>query len=164
MSDIEAVFRKHYSKMYRMAFILLHDEDESKDVVSGVFARLCEHPHTLRKGCEEAFLVTCVRNASLNLINSRKLHEKLAGLYPVDNNPDNELTATTEQRWKEIRNFIDTGLTPQTRLIFKLCFDEGRSYKEAADIAGVSVSAVNKHIVEALRKLRKKFASHGANA
>lgn len=38
--QIERLFRLHYRTMYRLACILLHDEDESKDIVHDVFARL----------------------------------------------------------------------------------------------------------------------------
>ena len=37
---IERLFRQHYSAMHRLAYLLLHDDDDSKDVVHDVFAKL----------------------------------------------------------------------------------------------------------------------------
>ena len=37
--EIENLFKTHYTRMYRLAASILYDEDESKDVVSEVFAR-----------------------------------------------------------------------------------------------------------------------------
>jgi DNA-directed RNA polymerase specialized sigma24 family protein len=37
--DIEQLFRQHYAKMYNLARCILSDDDESKDVVSEVFAQ-----------------------------------------------------------------------------------------------------------------------------
>ena len=38
--DIEQLFRQHYVKMYNLARCILSDDDESKDVVSEVFAQI----------------------------------------------------------------------------------------------------------------------------
>lgn len=38
--DIEQLFRQHYAKMYNLARCILSDDDESKDVVSEVFAQI----------------------------------------------------------------------------------------------------------------------------
>ncbi len=154
---IEMLFRRHYVRMYRVAFSFLRDEEESKDIVSGVFAKVCEGSVTIPNGSEEAFLVVCVRNACLNAISQKQLHDKLMRLYPLDNKAFISLPTAREERLKRLREFIDHGLTPQTSRIFKLCFDDGKSYKEAAEMTGISVSAVNKHIVQALKMLREKF-------
>ena len=37
---IHKLFKTHYAQMYHLAVSILYDEDESKDVVSEVFARL----------------------------------------------------------------------------------------------------------------------------
>ena len=38
--DIEQLFRRHYGKMYNLARYILSDDEESKDVVSEVFAKI----------------------------------------------------------------------------------------------------------------------------
>ena len=38
--EFENIYRQHYAKMYRLARTMLYDVDESKDVVSDIFARL----------------------------------------------------------------------------------------------------------------------------
>ena len=37
---MERLFHDHYEQMYRVAFALLHDNEEARDVVSDVFSRL----------------------------------------------------------------------------------------------------------------------------
>ena len=39
--EFENIYRQHYAKMYRLARTMLYDVDESKDVVSDIFARDC---------------------------------------------------------------------------------------------------------------------------
>lgn len=38
--EFEDIYRQHYARMYRLARTMLYDADESKDVVSDIFARL----------------------------------------------------------------------------------------------------------------------------
>lgn len=40
--ELEILFKTHYAAMFRLAMSFLYDEDESKDVVSDVFARLLD--------------------------------------------------------------------------------------------------------------------------
>jgi RNA polymerase sigma-70 factor (ECF subfamily) len=53
--------------------------------------------------------------------------------------------------------YIDERLTPQTSRIIKMHYNEEKSYKEISNSLGISLSAVNKHIVQGLRKLRSTF-------
>ncbi len=157
MDQTERLFRSHYARLYRLAYSYLRDAEESKDIVSGVFTKVCEGRVRPRQGAEEATLLVCVRNACLNAISQKQLHEKLMRLYPLGDASATLLPEAEEQRLSQMRQFIDSGLTPQTSRIFRLCFLDGKTYQEAASACGVSVSAVNKHIVQALRALREKF-------
>jgi len=58
-----------------------------------------------------------------------------------------------------IEDYIDHRLTPQTGRIIRMHYDEEQSYKEISQQLGISLSAVNKHIVQGLRKLRETFKS-----
>jgi RNA polymerase sigma-70 factor (ECF subfamily) len=68
-----------------------------------------------------------------------------------------------EEHLKEVLTYIDTELTPQTRTVLRMCYDEKRKYKEVASELGISVQAVNKHISQALRKLREHFNTATSN-
>ena len=45
MNDFEDIYRRHYAQMYRLARTMLYEPQESKDVVSDVFARLLRKGH-----------------------------------------------------------------------------------------------------------------------
>ena len=50
--EFENIYRQHYAKMYCLAKTMLYDADESKDVVSEIFARLLrdgDRPQKSRK-------------------------------------------------------------------------------------------------------------------
>ena len=65
--EFEKVFRRHYDGMFRLARRMLCDDEESKDVVSDVFANLLHGDTYLRSDTLQAFLLTSVRNRCINL-------------------------------------------------------------------------------------------------
>lgn len=158
IDETERLFREHYRGMYRMAYTMLHDAEQSKDIVSEVFAKVCEGRIVIRLDMSKsAFLLTCVRNQCLNLIAKMKRDEKLRRQYALDDTPTLTMKENETERWQQINAFMANELTPQTQAVMKLCFLRCLSYKEAAEQLGISVAAVNKHVVQGLQKLRKQF-------
>ena len=154
--QFEQLFHSEFGRMYKAAYILLGDEDEAKDVVQDVFAQLWNGTVPLREASVRTFLLTCVRNRCLNLIAHRKTtQEAMQLLTPeaVESGQHDEEIITA------IEDYIDQRLTPQTGRIIRMHFDEEQSYKEISQQLGISLSAVNKHIVQGLRKLRQTFKS-----
>ena len=45
--EIETLFKQYYAPMYVLARTLLYDDDESRDVVSDIFAKVYEGDITL---------------------------------------------------------------------------------------------------------------------
>ncbi len=156
--QFERLFRSEYSRMYRAAHILLGDDEEAKDAVQDVFAHLWDGGIELREESLRTYLLTCVRNRCLNIISQRRLNMEpsqnalnvVEDLEPWDGKTDDELT-------EMVLSYVDERLTPQTSRIIHMHYDDQQSYKEISNSLGISVSAVNKHIVQGLRKLRQTF-------
>ena len=55
--QFEQLFHSEYGRMYRLAYILLGDEDEAKDAVQDVFASLWDGSITLREESQRSFLL-----------------------------------------------------------------------------------------------------------
>ena len=150
-NQMERLFRENYERMYRLAFALLHDNEEARDVVSDVFSRVL-HKQLVP---DTAYLLRSVKNACLNVIAKKKRDERLAKLLPVSD--VNEEPEKLEKQWQATVDCIDCDLTPQTASVIRMCYGEGLSYKDTAQELGISISAVNKHIVKGLRMLREKL-------
>ena len=146
--------------MYRSAYILLGDEDEAKDAVQDVFARLWDGSVNLREESQRTFLLTCVRNRCLNIIAQRRRQQDSTSQL-VTEHTDAETETWQEKSDEEltemVQHYIDERLTPQTGRVIRMRFDDEKSYKDISHSLGISLSAVNKHIVQGLRKLRQQF-------
>ena len=157
--QFKVLFLSEYDRMYKAACILLGDKDEAKDVVQDVFAKLWDGTNPLRKESQRTFLLTCVRNRCLNIIAQRQTHQEAMRLFAP--------TAVESGKYDEeiieaVSRYVEERLTPQTSRIIRMHFDEEQSYKEISNSLGISLSAVNKHIVQGLRKLRSTFKNREA--
>ena len=68
-----------------------------------------------------------------------------------------ESGAYDEEIIEAVNRYVDEKLSPQTSRIIKMHYNEDQSYKDISNSLGISLSAVNKHIVQGLRKLRSTF-------
>ena len=152
--QMEQLFHDHYEQMYRLAFALLHDNEEARDVVSDVFSKLWDKQLIP----DQAYLMRSVKNACINIIAKKKRDERLKQLLPLS---EEELMmeepSRLEGRWQATVDCIDHDLTDQTASVIRLCYREGMSYKDTAEELGIIISAVNKHIVKGLLTLREKL-------
>ena len=158
--QFEQLFHSEYGRMYRLAYMLLGDEDEAKDAVQDVFASLWDGSITLREESQRSFLLTCVRNRCLNIIaqweRHRKAEKQLSTADQLDF-PEPWQGRSDDDLLEIILHYIDGWLTPQTSKIIHMHFDDRKSYKEISSSLGISLSAVNKHIVQGMKKLRQTF-------
>ena len=146
--------------MYRAAHILLGDDDEAKDAVQDVFARLWDGSVALREESQRAFLLTCVRNRCLNIIAQRQRHLETTSqltTQPAEDGTETWQDKSDEELTTMVQHYIDERLSPQTGRVIRMRFDDEKSYKDISHTLGISLSAVNKHIVQGLRKLRQQF-------
>lgn len=152
--DIKQLYEQHHEALLRLALRLLGDEEESRDVVSDVFARLAEE----QRAQSHAYLFTAVRNRCLNLLRHKRLSERVHRLLPIGEDVSEELqTAEPKDEMEAMLQFIETELSPQTREVVRLRFREQKRYHEIAEQLGISEAAVYKHLAQGIRKLKARF-------
>ena len=155
-SELEILFKTHYAAMFRLAMSLLYDEDESKDVVSDVFASLLGGGLAIRSDNARGFLLTCVRNSCINVIRHKQMRERFMKLYsnraePLADGPDDSLTLA------ELREYVDNNLPPLSRRIFTLRYLHDMTCQQVAETVGVSRMTVHHHLSQSLEKINAYF-------
>ena len=153
--EFDELFRSSYPSLYRYAYSLLRNEDDSRDVVSEVFVKVLEKKPkaTLTIG----YLMAMVHNRALDKLKQQKVEDEARQRLLQDYKLFLEIDEQKEERLKAILQFVENELTPQTQRILRMCYAEKKSYKEVAAELDLSVQAVNKHISQALKKLRERF-------
>ena len=148
----------YYTKMYHLARTILYDEEESKDVVQEVFARLLDSKSTLHTETIEGYLLTSVRHRCFGVLEHRKITEQFAQLY-LSQTEEPMTSSDDMEQLDDLIQYIEDNLPPIGQNIFRLRFLQGMSYQEVADAVGVSKVTVYNHLSQTLHKINLYFKS-----
>ena len=168
VTDSNMTFDNIYSEYYQRCFLFaksyLHDEMLSKDIASEAMITLWTTMKTEEVDNIRAFLMTVVKNQSLNHLWNEHLRmearENILNdeLYELDfriSSLDacNPTDTFSEEIDRIVNRTFDT-LPLQTRNVFRMSRYENKSIKEIADALNISVKGVDYHISKALKALR----------
>ena len=157
--EIEILFRQHYGQMIRQAMRMLYDDEESRDVVSEVFATLIKMDILPRN--IESYLMASVRNRCLNLLEHKDVRAKFEYAYTqemkqnVKTDDDTFSYTSVEQWYQQMMAYAKQHLTEQTLLVFHLRHIDGMKYQEIADQLGISRVMVYKHLAKAMNTIKE---------
>ena len=151
-TEFETLYKHCFPPAMRLAISLLNEEDEARDTVQEVFARLWESK--VRADNPMAFIMRAVRNACINRIRTLDTRQRIQRRLTLEPPPDD---SDPIDRTEAVTAAIRQLLSPRQKQVVDKIYAEGMSYKETAESLGVTVAAVNKNIVAALRKLRSHF-------
>ena len=161
---IAKLFRQHYAQMLSLARCLLYDEEESRDVVSEVFASLLKPTMLLpaRLATEgdacpcknvEGYLMTSVRNRCLDLLEHKDVQARFEQAY-MQTLDDQTTPEEDEELLNDLMSFMQRELKSETLQVFKMRHIDGLKYQEIADRMGISRVMVYKHLAQATEQLK----------
>lgn len=148
--------------MYRLAKTMLYDADESKDVVSDIFARLLRDGDRPQKDKMEGYLMTAVRNRCRDVISHKSIRERGEKLFLQESMQSQIVSLNDDDRLERLMQFIESELPPLSQQIFRLRFLHEMSYEEVAQAAGVSKVTVYNHLSQSLQRIREYFETKTA--
>lgn len=157
---IEHLFKAHYAQMYRLATVLLHDDDLARDMVHDVFVSLLDG-NTGSILTTGSYLLKSVRNRCLNYIRDCEIHQRISNRYFID---DLEFDA---EDWPDdatidlIHDLIDNDISAQAKLVIQLRFSCAMPFARIATTMGISETAVYRHLSHALKIIRNKLNGNG---
>ena len=151
--EFERLFKDSYPHMYRMAFSMVENADDAKDVVHQVFAQIWRRKPQVADDSIRGYLLAATRNQCLHTLRSRQLQRQMEDELRQDIAASE--SEEREELLQQLQQVIDKNLTEQDRRVLSLHYDEEMTYEETATVLGISASAVNKHITRSLEKIRK---------
>lgn len=152
------LYRTYWADMYKAAYNVLKDRDQSLDIVQEIFTWLWEHRKQLNiQSSLKGYLLAAVKFKTANLIRNGKIRDdffdRLARMEkPVDSN---EAGSRLEVKVLEalIRQTVNT-LPDRCRAIYRLSRNQNLSNREIAHELGISVKTVENQMTIALRRLQ----------
>ena len=151
-----ALVSTHLAPLNRYARRMLGDRDEADDVTQEVFVRLWTDAHRYRP--EAARLTTWLHRIAHNLcVDWQRRHGRvsLAGdALPEGEAPGPDSRLDGADRVRRVRDAVGA-LPERQRSALVLCHYQGLGNREAAEIVGVSVEALESLLARARRTLRR---------
>ncbi len=126
----------------------------AQDAVQETFMRLCREDREKIDGRLAAWLFTVCRSRVIDM-------KRLKGVLPTnehaatvaDTQPGPSVLLEADEQTHELARLLDT-LSPRQQEVLRLRLQTELSYREIADITGLSVSNVGFHLHAAVRSLR----------
>lgn len=157
----ELVFR-HSKRFYSIAYRMLSNKNEAEDIVQEAFLKLWDKPDLWDKTRQTKFTTWFYRiitNLCLDY-NKKKKPMSLSEDSPIaDKKPEEDDLLELHQKQAMLESFIRK-LPERQQLALNLCFYEGLSNKEAAEIIDVKVKALQSLIMRAKTTLKEKISRY----
>lgn len=155
IKDFESLYRDYFSWLVKMAYGILYDLDEAKDVVQETFLDLWDNRSEIQiKTSAKSYLYSMVKYkcfnkiSSLNILDKKNVQLWEASLlsFDVEKNDEHELAERAIQ--------ILRALPQQMRRIAELHIFHGLKIREISEDLGISANTVKTHLKRAFKRLR----------
>lgn len=159
---------RHEQRLFRLCQRMVGDAEEARELTQDTFLRAFRSA----AGYEpRARVYTWLYRIAVNLCLNRLRRRRIARFFsfselgereegsgrvremdPADDAPGSDRRLADRQRWRRAREAIDS-LPSNQRSVVVLTKLEGLSYREVAEVLGISEGAVESRLVRAMRKL-----------
>jgi RNA polymerase sigma-70 factor (ECF subfamily) len=153
---------RHTDRFYRLAYRYLQNKEAAEDIVQDAFVKLWEDPTRWQPGRDTKFTTWFYRivvNLCLDWLKKKRPVELDSDVPLLDERdaPDEALIRREEERLLEAEI---AALPQRQRLALNLCFDQGLSNQEAAEIMGLKLKALQSLIMRAKATLKERMKDH----
>lgn len=155
----EQFYKENYTRFYYFAFQMIGVKELCQDIVGEAFEQTWLLYHQGKESNLTAYMYSLIRNKCVDYIRHETAKARYADFYQSmyseagDSGDGDEMEEQITQMYDTLSHF-----TPKTQKILEMCYFQKKTYSETAAELEISVSAVRKHIVNALKAFRVEFA------
>lgn len=161
--DFDRTFVRWYEALYLFALKFVKDEEVGKDIVNDAFEYLWKNFTEVEETTVKTFLFTIVRTKSIDYLRKQNHQSQYIAFASKMSQKYVELEINEpDDRLRQIQDAMQK-LTPYNRMILQECYVNKKKYKEVAEELNVSVAAIHKNIVKALRIIRETVGDKGSH-
>ncbi|MGF1450080.1 MAG: RNA polymerase sigma factor [Opitutales bacterium] len=162
---IERLVEAHADALFRYASTLTNDRERARDAVQETFVRLLRQPMDTLEGREGPWLFHVCRTRVLDLarkenrMSATDFQDPVAAHAAEDAAPDAPSPAVQAEVSESAQQALSllADLPPNQREAVRLRFQNNLSYKQIAEVTGLSVSNVGFLLHTALKTLRERM-------
>ena len=159
--QFETLFKEMHTQLFYLAYDILGEAQAAQDVVSDVFLSIWNQHRDISPDKVRGYIFVSTKNKALDKYRQSSRYSEI----PIEEmkNLMDVCDASWEMREERILwvEKVLQQMPEKTRLILDLCYRKRKSYKEAAEIVGISVEGIKKQLFRALKELRTKLKKEG---
>ncbi len=148
------LFHKHYEAVTKYIYYKCGDLHQAEDIVQSVFFKLWKLCNTVAFSKAKSYIYKACNNLFLNEVAHKKVvlkHQKSIVDTADKESPD--FLIEVEEFREKLKTAINK-LSVKEREVFLLSRVEKHTYKEIAEITGLTVKAIERRMSKALQELR----------
>ena len=155
---------RHTGRFYAAAFRMLGNEMQSEDIVQDAFLKIWNKPTLWKKGKGAKFTTWFYRiitNMCIDVIRKKKREVSGEVVESLSDQRKTQQQVMEDRQREEGLESAIQALPEKQKAALNLCFYEGLSNKEAADIMGVGVKALESLLMRAKAGVKDQLARKG---
>ncbi len=159
-----ALVRRHTPLFFSAAYRICAKTDEAEDIVQDAFLKLWDRPEAFHHDKNTKFTTWFYRVVTNLAIDKSRKKKPMAPQEALEALSDQAPLAETAMQEHERAQALEQAiqaLPERQKLALNLCFYEGLSNKEAADILGVGLKALESLLVRAKKTLHSELLAKG---
>lgn len=171
ISCLELIFKEYKERYIRFALSYVRNKEVAEDLVMEAIMYYWENRQALTDIRNiPLYILTIIKNKCLNHLQRLRTWSELSEKILTDQEWDLQMRISSLSSCDPERLFCDEvqlllkkaieELPQKTKEIFLLSREEEKSYKEIAEITGLSVKSVEFHISKSLNHLRKSLKDY----
>lgn len=168
-SIFEYLFHLYFPRLRVFAFRMLDDFFVAEDLVQDVFISFWESRIKVKSVQQvKGLLFKMTRNACLNYIKHKKVEQKYAdylnydsatnNIYMLSFLEENEMDELKNEMINEVNSIISS-LSPSCQQVFRMSKFQQLKNREISEKTGLNIKTVEKHISNAMSKIRERMNS-----
>jgi RNA polymerase sigma-70 factor (ECF subfamily) len=164
---VEHLYAEYGSIAYAAAMNVLHDHTRAEEAVQDSFMKLWRNwdRYDPGRGSIKTWVMTTVRNRSVDYLRGRHAHER----QEVELPSDTRATGLGADPWRHVASLVDRSvlrealdsLPPEQREAVELAYLQGYRHPEIARLQGVPLSTVKGRLRLGIKKLHLDIKARG---
>lgn len=156
---IQGVVERQQGALIRYAASLLGDLERGKDVAQDVFVKLCKQPRESVEPRLVPWLFRVARNRALDVLRKERRMKPFDEPDAASRLADGDSAPADRRRTEAIGDLAElvAALPERDRELVELKFQQGLSYKEIAEVTGLTVGNVGYLLHHAVKELKQRW-------